>query len=170
MTRSVLVLGVAHELQGSKFQGYVDDPSHGLLLKSSMHGVDFVFEEASGLGPSKAEDLAISILGAGQYVDIDPSLSERSSYGIPEVTAEGHAVAPMHSTESYCSLLMEAQRIREEVWIQRIKRQTFKKALAIVGIGHSLSIAFRLESAGFVIAEIRAYTPYGVLCRRAHSA
>jgi hypothetical protein len=49
MTRSVLVLGVAHELQGSKFQGYVDDPSHGVLLKISMHGVDFVFEEASGL-------------------------------------------------------------------------------------------------------------------------
>ena len=49
MTRSVLVLGVAHELQGSKFQGYVDDPSYGLPLKSSMHGVDFVFEEVSGL-------------------------------------------------------------------------------------------------------------------------
>ena len=81
MTRSVLVLGVAHGLQGSKFQGYVDEPSHGLLLKSSMHGVDFVFEEASCLGPSKAEDLAISILGAGQYVDIDPSLSERSRVG-----------------------------------------------------------------------------------------
>ena len=73
MARSVLVLGVAHELQGSKFQGYVDDPSFGLLLKSSMNGVDFVFEETAGLGPSKAEDLANSILGTGHYVDIDPS-------------------------------------------------------------------------------------------------
>ena len=170
MTRSVLVLGVAHELQGSKFQGYVDDPSYGLLLKSSMHGVDFVFEEAAELGPSKAEDLAIFILGAGHYVDIDPSQGERSKYGIPEITAEGYPVDPMHSTESYGSLLMDAQRMREEFWIQRIEQQTFKKAVAIVGIGHSLSIAFRLESAGFVIAEIRAYTPYGVLCRRAHSA
>ena len=53
MTRSVLVLGVAHELQSSKFQVYVDDPSYGLLLQSSMHGVDFVFEEALRLSQNR---------------------------------------------------------------------------------------------------------------------
>jgi hypothetical protein len=36
---------------------------HPAVTAESMHGVDFVFEEASSLslGPSKAEDLAISM-------------------------------------------------------------------------------------------------------------
>jgi hypothetical protein len=131
MTRSVLVLGVAHELQGSKLQGYVDDPSYGLLLKSSMHGVDFVFEEASGLGPSKVEDLAISILGAGQYVDIDPSLSERSRVG---ATRLGRLVYRMRKYEQqYVDKGMEhyGQRYRDQQ-IQSLKKKAAKLGLQLL--------------------------------------
>jgi hypothetical protein len=46
MTRSALILGVAHELQGPGFLGYVHDPSYLLLVEGAMIGVDFVFEEA----------------------------------------------------------------------------------------------------------------------------
>jgi hypothetical protein len=46
MAQSVRVLGIAHELQGFGFQGYVEDPLYLLLLKGAMRDVDMVFEEA----------------------------------------------------------------------------------------------------------------------------
>jgi hypothetical protein len=169
MAKSVTVLGVLHELQGPGFFNYVQDPSYPLLLKDVMRGIDCVFEEASGRGPSIAEDLAASLLGAGHYIDVDPARNERAKHGIPETTTGGGPIDLYNSPDSYVILLMDAQRLREELWIRTIEQRSFGKAILIVGIGHSLSVAFRLIGAGIVVEEVRAYTPHAKLCRRTHA-
>jgi hypothetical protein len=169
MTRSVIVLGTAHEFQGPKFTGHVKDPSYVMLIETSIDGCDFVFEEASGRRPTIAEELVNSTLGDGHYLDVDPQASERLQYGIPAETTASWPISMHDSPESYTSMFVTPQRLREELWIKRIDKERFSKALFIVGIGHSLSVAFRLENAGFVIEEARAYTPYNNLCRRRHA-
>ena len=119
MTKSVVVLGVTHELQGPRFIGYVDDPSYPLLLKLSMRGVDFVFEEASGLGPSIAENLANSILGPGHYVDVDPSASQRGIYRIVAIDMGDGAIDRNNSPDRYVPIAVEPHKIREELWARR---------------------------------------------------
>jgi hypothetical protein len=169
MAKSVTVLGVLHDLQGPHFPGYVEDPSYPMLLESLMREIDCVFEEASGLGPSIAEDLAASHLGAGHYLDVDPPRNERAKYGIPEKTTDGCPIDPCNSPDTFAILFVDAQRLREELWIRRIEQHAFKKAIVIVGIGHSLSIAFRLIVAGIVVDQVLAYTPHQKLCQRKHA-
>jgi hypothetical protein len=124
MTKSALVLGVPHQLQGPNFMGYVDDPSYGVLLEDLIHdGVDFVFEEATGRGPSTAEKLTQSILGPGHYLDVDPALNERAKYGIAKVTGGGGPIDPCHSIDVHESALVEEQGKREKLWIERIQMQ-----------------------------------------------
>jgi hypothetical protein len=168
VTRSVLVLGILHELQGPDFYNYVEDRSYPKLLETAMSGVDFVFEEASGQGPSIAEGAAAAILGAERYLDIDPSADERPQYGIPRVTASGFPIDPPDSSDSCCTVDHDAQRLREEEWVRRIKGREFQKALVIVGIAHSLSLQRRLSEAGFSV-KLWAYEPHAKLCRRKHS-
>ncbi len=168
MTRSVLVLGILHELQGPGFYNYVEDRSYPKLLETAMSGVELVFEEASGRGPSIAEAEAVGILGAGRYLDIDPSADQRAQCGIPEVTASGFPIDPQYSSDSCCTLNHDAQRLREEEWVRRIKGREFQKALVIVGIAHSLSLQRRLSEAGFSV-KLWAYEPHAKLCRRNHS-
>ena len=52
------------------------------LLNKLMisEGVDFIFEEASGLGPTIAEKLALEQLAFGHYVDIDPARNDRPDF------------------------------------------------------------------------------------------
>jgi len=97
MSKTVLVLAVPHQLQGPKFLGFVADPSYNLLVKSAVlrRGVNFIFEEASGLGPSVAEEIARTLLGPGHYMDIDPSREEREKYGIAKETGEGNPNRPL---------------------------------------------------------------------------
>jgi hypothetical protein len=66
--RPVLLLATLHEFQGFPgFQGSVEDPSYASGIESCIRSVriDFVFEEAAGLGPSTAEQRANSLLGPG---------------------------------------------------------------------------------------------------------
>jgi hypothetical protein len=142
MARSIRVLGIAHELQGPGFQGYVEDASYHLLLKKALPGVDRVFEEASGRGPSIAENLATSVLGTGRYLDVDPPQAERPKHGIPEETAGGEPIDHMESSDSFTWMIVDAQRKREKHWVRMIEAQSFARALLICGIGHSLSVTF----------------------------
>jgi hypothetical protein len=169
MTKSAVVLGILHDLQGPRFSCYVDDPSYPLLLKEAMKGIDCVFEEASGHSPSIAEDLAATILGAGHYVDIDPSVDERPKYGLPKTTAFGVPVDMWNSADSYVSMLSDVQGKREELWVKRIAETSFSKAIVIVGVAHCLSVAFRLISAGIGVESVWGYTPHEKLCKRAHA-
>jgi hypothetical protein len=81
MSQSMQIVAILHRIQGTGFQGYVDDPAYARWLKSFLsQGVDFVFEEASGQGPSVAEGLAKSLPNI-QYLDVDPPSAERHKYG-----------------------------------------------------------------------------------------
>lgn len=165
-TRSVRVLGLGHELQGPKFAGFVDDSSYRLLLSKKIKSFDMVFEEASGRSPSIAEELANSLLGRGHYFDVDPAADQRASHGIPVETTRSEPIDHMDSPDSFIRMIIEAQTRREEYWVCQIKEQQFSNALMICGIGHSLSFAFRLASAGFFVADPWAYLPHYKLCRR----
>jgi hypothetical protein len=169
MSQSVQLIAVPHQLQGSGFQGYVQDPSYSAWVKSFMlAGVDFVFEEASGRGPSIAEQLARSILKPDCYLDIDPPANERPKYGLATVSATGGAVDPCNSTDVYESPYVDEQRKREELWLKRIQSAKFEKGLLICGLAHSLSVAFRLQNIGMSV-KVSTYIPHGKLCTRRHA-
>jgi hypothetical protein len=166
MIRSALVLGVAHQLQGSKFLGYIDDSSFRWIVESNIAKSDVVFEEASGRGPSIAENFANKILGTGHYVDVDPSPNERARHGIPDGSSGGSVIDPMRFPEDHYEWVsVGAQKVREELWLRKIMGSSFQKAFVIVGVAHSLSISFRLSSAGVQVEKSWVYTPYHRLCR-----
>jgi len=169
MNKHIQVIAVPHQLQGPKFHGHVNDPSYSTLVEAFMrNGVDFVFEEAAGRGPSIAQQLADSVLNPGHYLDIDPPRNERQKYGLAESSGGGCLIDPVNSTDSYEYSDVDEQRKREELWQKRIQMQNFQKGMVICGIAHTLSVAFRLQTNG-VKVEVYTYIPYGKLCARKHA-
>jgi hypothetical protein len=68
MNPRLTVLATLHVIQGAeKRVGNVHDPMYVALLNKLMvsESVDFIFEEASGLGPTIAEKLALERLAFG---------------------------------------------------------------------------------------------------------
>jgi hypothetical protein len=168
MRQSMQLIGVPHQLQGPKFNGFVQDPCYSDWVESFIRGgVDFVFEEAAGRRPTIAEQHALGFLEPGHYIDIDPPPNERHKYGLADVSATGGPIDPAHSSDVYESPLVGEQRKREELWQKRIQSEKFQKGLVICGIAHSLSLAFRLESIGISV-EVSTYIPHGKLCNRRH--
>lgn len=168
MSQSVQLIAVPHQLQGPGFNGYVADSSYSDWVESFVRaGIDFVFEEASGRGPSIAEQLTHSILKPNCYLDIDPPANERHKYGLAASSATGGPIDPSNSTDIYESPYVDEQRKREELWLKRIQSEKFKKGLMICGLAHSLSFAFRLQNAGMTVA-VSTYIPHGKLCNRRH--
>jgi hypothetical protein len=168
MSKSAVVLGVPHQLQGPGFQGYVPDPSYSRLVKTLMGGVDFVFEEATGRGPSIAEQLVGSSQRSVQYLDFDPTPADRPKHGIAKVVGGGWPIDPCNSSDACETSTVEEQRKREELWLDRVLSKPFEKALVIVGLAHSLSFTFRLASKGIGVDESQNYIPHSRLCTRAH--
>jgi hypothetical protein len=148
MSNSAVVLAVPHQLQGSRFHGYVKDPSYSLLVDNLMRDADFVFEEAAGRGPSIAEQAAKSFDTPLQYLDFDPPRDERPKYGIAMDVGQGAPIDPANSPDVYEYSSVDEQSKREELWLHCVLSKPFEKALVIVGLAHSLSFAFRLASAG----------------------
>src|SRR5665213_1521561 len=149
MSKLVIVLGTLHQLQGPTFTGYTNDPSYSMLVQNLIDSekIDFVFEEASGRVPSIAGKLA-EPLGSHRYLDIDPPRSERFKYDIAEDTEHCGPIDVFESPETYCELVVDEHRKREELWLERLRKKEFERGLVICGIGHGLSFAFRLQSAG----------------------
>lgn len=168
MSKAVGVLAVPHPLQGPGFRGYVNDPHFSRLVTGLMTDVDFVFEEASGNGPSTAEELAKTILGAGHYLDVDPAPSERPPYGIGE-TGGRDPIDPMDERSVLEWADIGENRKREELWVTKVLALSFENGLAICGLAYALSFAFRLRSAGIGIAKSYTYIPYHKLCTRSHA-
>jgi hypothetical protein len=56
----ITVLGTSHRLQGARREDNVDDPSYRRLVEKliSEELIDYVFEEACGLGPTIASVVA----------------------------------------------------------------------------------------------------------------
>src|SRR5258708_22898370 len=144
MAQSMQIVAILHRIQGTGFQAYVEDPAYAMWINPFLSkDIDFVFEEASGQGPSVAEGLAKRLPNVG-YLDIDPPVSERHKYGIPPHTSDGGGIDPVHSYDVYETVVPDQQRKREEEWLRRIKASKFKKGLLICGAAHGLSLAFRL--------------------------
>jgi hypothetical protein len=157
MNPRVTVLATLHVLQGAeKRVGNVHDPMYVILLEKLMvsEGVDFIFEEASGLGPTIAEKLALERLPFGHYVDIDPARNERMDFGIPANSSEPNMIGAPPSAAFANWQILDVHAKREDLWLQRIKQRRFESALVICGLVHLLSFSFRLQSANFSVQAI----------------
>jgi len=157
MSRLVIVLATHHELQGAEKRiGYLADPFYPMLLEQLIgdEGVDFVFEEASGLGPTIAEKLSLDKLGSGRYWDVDPSADERKTLGIPTKSNEPFMLGTPPNATFADWQFPDVHARREGVWIQRMSGKEFKKALFICGIAHGLSFSFRLQSSNFTVKSV----------------
>jgi len=160
----LIVFGTYHDVQGLKnFEKNVTDPDYKAILGVMIqeHSVDFIFEEASRTGPSVASEMA-----AGRYLDIDSDttyqfLSQFSEASerlyLPEILVKSR----VQDTARTLALTVEDR--RERSWVEKIKTQKFNTGLVICGVVHSLSIAFRLQGAGFDV-EAYHYEPIKRLC------
>jgi hypothetical protein len=153
----VTVLATLHVIQGAeKRLGNVHDPMYVALLNKLMisEGVDFIFEEASGLGPTIAEKLALEQLAFGHYVDIDPARTDRPDFGIPTNSSEPNMIGALPTVTFANWQILEVHAKREELWVQRIQQREFQSALVICGLVHLLSFAFRLQHAKYSVQAI----------------
>ncbi len=162
--RLVVVLGTSHRLQGAeKREGSIDDPDYINLIEHlrSCLGIDFIFEEASELGPTAAQKLAES-LGL-KYRDIDPHVNKRHVYDLSADTG-----GPLEKPFDFAAWTKhEEHRKREAFWVEKIKGEPFQAGLVICGILHTLSLAGTLSSAGFKVHACY-YVPHDKLCRKMH--
>ena len=157
MIPRVTVLATLHVIQGAeKRLGNVHDPMYIALLNKLVvsESVDFIFEEASGLGPTIAEKLALERLAFGHYVDIDPARGERADFGIPANSSEPDMIGTPPSVAFANWQILDAHARREELWVKRIQQHKFESGLVICGLVHLLSFAFRLQDAKFSVQAI----------------
>lgn len=157
MIPRVTVLATLHVVQGAeKRAGNVHDPMYVALLKKLMvsEEIDFIFEEASGLGPTIAEKLALEELAFGHYLDIDPARGERQDLGIPVNSSEPHIIGEPPTVAFANWQVLDVHSKREELWLQRMVQRRFQSGLVIVGLVHLLSFSFRLQSANFFVQAI----------------
>lgn len=168
MARSIVVFGTSHALQGAaNYPGKsVSSPGYSRLIQQLVknRGIDCIFEEASGKGPTIASNLAGSI----PYLDVDAS---RENPGEPVFKAEtgslGIPIDPGDSSMSddfYAWEFVKAQNMRENIWLQRIETQHFGSGLMICGYLHLLSFASKLMHAKFDVNSLY-YMPHHRLCR-----
>ncbi len=166
--KSITVFGTSHRVQGARKAAHlqhINDASYGRYLESQLrvNRFDFVFEEATGFGPTIAEDLATKFLGEGHYLNVDPPLKDRAKFGIP-MLREDHTPIDPYGNEGFVGHQdLEGQAMREELWVKRCKEQTFTCALFICGFLHTLSLSFRLQAAGFSVERASTYMPYDKL-------
>jgi hypothetical protein len=157
MNSRITVLATLHVVQGAeKRVGNVQDPMYVALLNKLMasEAVDFIFEEASGLGPTIAEKLALEQLAFGHYVDIDPARGERPDFGIPTNSSEPHMIGAPPTVAFANWQILDVHAKREELWVKRMRQHKFDSALVICGLVHLLSFAFRLQAAQFSVQAI----------------
>jgi hypothetical protein len=156
--QKLIVLGTYHNVQGLKnFGRSLTDPDYKPILEylKQKHDVDFIFEEATGHGPSIASDMA-----AGGYLDIDSETTDEALSHFPE---DSHTLVleilhKFRVQEIPTKLGLTVQEWRESTWVTKIKAQQFKTGLVICGVVHTLSIAFRLKAEGFGV-EAYCYQP-----------
>ena len=157
MSPRVTVLATLHVLQGAeKRGGSLHDPIYVELLNKLMisETVDFIFEEASGLGPTIAEKLSLKELGIGRYLDIDPARGDRAEFGISVSSSEPNMIGAPPKVGFANWQLLEVHAKREELWMKRMRQREFESALVICGLVHLLSFAFRLQEAKFSVQAI----------------
>lgn len=173
MTKTVILLGTSHRLQGAeRGVANIEDPDYETLVEqlSQTYSVDFVFEEATGLGPTFAQRFTLEKIGPNRYKDIDPSAEGRRKLGISGETGKHYWIGKLNFDTGHWGFgreeLIEAHEKREHLWLPFIREQEFSSALLICGQAHLLSFAFRLKSEGFDV-KAYCYMPYALLARPA---
>ncbi len=173
MAKMVILLGTAHRLQGAeKGSCNIEDPDYGTLIKQlcDSYSIEFIFEEASGLGPTFAERFALQRLGPSRYKDIDPSAQERNRLGIGSGTSKDYRIGTVNFDTNHWGYsreeLIEVHEKRERFWLPFIRAQEFNTALLICGQAHLLSFAFRLKGENFDV-KAYSYMPFKLLARPA---
>ena len=173
MTKTVILLGTAHRLQGAaQGSANIKDPDYETLVDQlyRKYSIDFVFEEASGLGPTFAEEFASANLGPHRYKDIDPSAAARKKLGMPAETGKDYRIGSLDLDTNHWGFgreeLIQVHEQREHFWLPFIREQKFISALLICGQAHLLSFAFRLK-ADDVTVKAYSYMPYALLARPA---
>jgi len=165
----VILLGTSHRVQGAaKGSSNIEDCDYKTLVEQlwQTFSVDFVFEEASGLGPTFAEKFAFEKIGANRYKDIDPGGQQRKKLGFAPGTSKDYRIGRPNLDTNHWGYgreeLIDAHEQREYFWLPFIREQKFSRALLICGHAHLLSFAFRLKSEN---VEVKAYSymPYKLL-------
>jgi hypothetical protein len=162
----IVVFGVCHDVQGAaNWRGRrINDAQYKTVLRRLFRRRDFIFEEATGMGPTTAEILALETFGPAHYLDVDPAIEQRSAFNIAQ-TGQSHPIDPYDpETDSLNEEFIEPQRTRESLWLSKIREISFKNGLLICGFVHTLSMSFRLQSAGYTV-EARFYLPWRGFCR-----
>jgi hypothetical protein len=168
MNRRLVVLGTYHRLQGALNRTAgpknIDDPSYGVLVRFLLDqfSLDWIFEEASECGPTTAK--AIADDRSVEYSDVDPNEDHRAQHGIQPISGDVYDIYKPSDPDSpgrgdIYEEYLRSQVGREEYWIERIKEKSFANGLIIVGYLHALSVAVRLESAGFHVTKVLVYSP-----------
>jgi hypothetical protein len=169
----MIVLGTAHRLQGAERGSCnIEDPDYETLIGqlSLTYSLDFIFEEASGLGPTFAEKFALEKIGPKTYKDVDPSAGDRKRLGIPAETGKDYRIGTLNFDTGHWGFgreeLIDVHEQREQFWLPFIREQEFVTALLVCGQAHLLSFAYRLKSEGFDV-KAYSYMPYALLARPA---
>jgi hypothetical protein len=166
--RLIVVLGVNHRLQGiPNREGNVEDPAYSALLKRliAQFSLDYLFEEATELGPSTAQVLAAKYAKL-TYLDIDPHPRNRAKFGLQKDTGHPSDIfwQPWDShlpvCGEVCEEYLDAQIPREHHWVSAINKTRFTNAVVVCGFLHTLSLAERLKSSGITTVKALAYMPY----------
>jgi hypothetical protein len=155
--RRVTILATLHEVQGAEQRnGTVKDPKYIELLNQLLvaETIDFVFEEASGLGPTIAEKLSLDQLGPNRYLDVDPHRNDREKFGIPRNSHDFYMIGTPPAAAFASWQFHEVHALREEFWVQQLTEREFKSALMVCGLAHMLSFASRLHAACFSVKTL----------------
>lgn len=170
----VLVFATSHRFQGTRFDRPVDEPCYRELIENLIRAyrINCVFEEAAGRTPTYAEEIAKGIADECKrpidYVDVDPSASDREALGLSKQTGTVFFVDPFAKPPCTANEDFVADHsAREQFWLGRVREKTFQCALAIVGFAHGLSFSFRLTDAGYAVRCFNYYSDEK-LCGRQH--
>jgi hypothetical protein len=137
--KTVILLGTAHRIQGAE-RGIcnIEDPDYETLVAQLWreYAVDFIFEEASGLGPTIAEKFALANIGPHRYKDIDPSAADRKKLGLPPETGKDYRIGKLNFDTNHWGFgreeQIDAHETREHFWLPFIREQRFIKKLCAV--------------------------------------
>jgi hypothetical protein len=134
MPRYITILGTSHDLQGAeKRKSSVNDPTFSEAIEFLLSGKDFVFEKASGCGPTIAEKSAHEKLRPGHYLHVDPSRANRERYGIGDTGGQPIPIDFLHPVDGYlCPEYDLEQEKRENLWLYQIEGKNFTCGWRIV--------------------------------------
>jgi hypothetical protein len=171
MSGRMVVLGTDHGLQGSLDKNTINDPSYTVLIEKLIEcfSLDYIFEEASGRGPTTASKLQRAGLG---YLDVDPPGPERHKYGIPrglpcECFIFYEIRDPKRPNPEPTATIKSLNEVlaREKYWVTQISATKFASGLIICGCAHTFSVAAGLKTAGLTIEDVLIYMPPEILAK-----